>query len=254
MAEPVLVSEADGVVTVTINRPDNGNALDLRTARRLADALEAVVWDGVVAVVLRGAGRAFCVGGDLREMATAPDRGAHLQALAGHAHRAVRTLAVAPVPVVAVVDGAAAGAGLAFVLGADVVLAGDRSRFVLAYGAVGLTPDCGASWFLPRTVGRRRAYEIALTNPTLDGDQAERDGIVTRRVGSDQLEAELDALLGVLRTGSGPAIAGVKALLLPDEEQDSLARHLDAEAESIARYAGGEDAGRRIAAFVRGAA
>ncbi|WP_040166075.1 enoyl-CoA hydratase-related protein [Microbacterium gorillae] len=254
MAETVLVSQADGVVSVTFNRPDSGNALDLHTARLLAEALEAVSWDATVAVVLRGAGRAFCVGGDLREMVSAPDRGAHLQALAGHAHRAVRALASAPVPVVAVVDGAAAGAGLAFVLGADVVLAGDRSRFVLAYGAVGLTPDCGASWFLPRIVGRRRAYEIALTNPVLDGDRAERDGIVTRRVGSDQLEAELDALLGVLRAGSGPAVAGVKALLLSAEEQDSLARRLDAEAESIARFAGGEDAGRRIAAFLGDAA
>ncbi|WP_375385084.1 enoyl-CoA hydratase/isomerase family protein [uncultured Microbacterium sp.] len=250
MTDAVLVTEVDRVVTVTLNRPYAGNALDLDTARQLADVLEAVSWDAAIAVVLRGAGRAFSVGGDLREMAASADRGAHLLKLAGHAHRAVRALASAPVPVIAVVDGAAAGAGFAFVLGADLVIASGRSRFVLAYQAVGLTPDCGASWFLPRTVGRRRAYEIAFTNPVIGGEQARQDGIVTRLVDPEQLESELARVLDDIRRSSRPALEGVKALLLTDEQRVSLFAHLDAEAASIARFAQGDDAAERIAAFL----
>lgn len=250
MTESVLVARDDGVVTVTMNRPDAGNALDLDTARQLGDAIEAVSWEDTIAVVLRGAGRAFSVGGDLREMAASADRGAHLVALAGHAHRAVRALASTPVPVIAVVDGPAAGAGFAFALGADVVIAGGRARFVLAYQAVGLTPDCGASWFLPRTVGRRRAYEIAFSNPVIDGEHARRDGIVTRLVDSEQVEDELARLLEDIRRSSSPALEGVKALLFTDDDRRSLFEHLDREAESIARFAQGDDAGERIARFL----
>lgn len=252
MSESVLVAEVDRVVTITLNRPEAGNALDLATARSLADAIEAASWARIDALVLRGAGRAFCVGGDLREMAASADRGAHLLELAGHAHRAVRALAVAPVPVIAIVDGAAAGAGFAFALGADVVIAGGGSRFVLAYPAVGLTPDCGASWFLPRIVGRRRAYEIAMANPVIDGEQALRDGIVTRLVNSGEIEAELDRFLAELRRSSPSAIAGVKSLLLTDEEREIFFQHLDAEASAIARLAGTEQAGRMIGQFLHG--
>lgn len=251
MAEPTATLLRDGaVVTVALDRPAAGNALDLVTATLLADLLEGAEWDGVRALVLRGQGRAFCVGGDLREMWAASDRSGYLRDLASAAHRAVRAIARAPMPVIAAVDGAAAGAGLALTLLADVVLAGDRARFVVAYPQVGLTPDCGTSWLLPRVVGVRTAARMALLADGVEAETAVAAGLATRRVASSSLEAELHETLTRIRETSPGALAGTKALLRDPDWYRQLSQHLDREQESIAEIAGTDEAAQRIAAFL----
>ena len=239
----------DGVAVLTLRRAASGNAVDRELATRLAVLLEGAAWDGVDALVLRSNGATFSVGGDLREMANAPDRAAYFAELVGMAHRAIRALAAVPVPVIAVVDGAAAGAGLALALLADFVLAGDRARFVAAYARVGLTPDCGTSWLLPRVVGPRHARRLTLLNDPLGPDEAAALGIATHRVASEQLTLELGRMIDRIRASSRPAIAGTKRLLAGGDDLRLLSEHLDRELASIVEVGGGAEAGEKISAF-----
>jgi 2-(1,2-epoxy-1,2-dihydrophenyl)acetyl-CoA isomerase len=128
-------------------------------------------------------------------------------------HPAVADLAELPAPVVAAVQGSAAGAGLALVAGADLVLAGASARFVLAYTGIGLVPDGGSTWYLPRIVGTRRALELALTNRALSADEACEWGLVTRVVADAELVAEAEALVATLASGPTRAYAATKRLL-----------------------------------------
>ena len=155
----------DGVGHLTLARPERGNAIDLTMARELAAVTAAWSVDPTVrCVLLRGDGATFCVGGDLRSFAAEPDLPAHLLEVTDPFHAAVSRLARMPAPVVAAVQGSAAGGGLSLALAADVVLAAETSRFVVAYTAIGLTPDGSGSWMLPRLVGLRRALDLTLTN------------------------------------------------------------------------------------------
>lgn len=158
--DPVrIVHHPDGVVELRLDDPGRGNALDLRTAEALRDAARAVAADPRGAVLLRAAGGNFCVGGDLRAFAgRGTETGTYVHAVASAAHAAIQALYELPVPLVTAVRGAAAGGGVGLALVGDIVLAARSARFRLAYTAIGLTPDCGASWFLPRLValaGRR---------------------------------------------------------------------------------------------------
>lgn len=238
-----------GVATVTLQRPAMGNALDLATSIALGDALESLDWPSLSALVLRGSGNAFCVGGDLREMAAAPDRGQHLAQLAGAAHRAIRILAACESPVIAVVDGAAAGAGLALTLVADVVLVGDRATFTVAYPLVGLSPDCGTSWMLPRTVGRRVAARMALLGARVGADEAVQAGLATVHVSSDQLDVEVARTLQAITTAGRLALRDTKSLLAGDA-YEGFSEHLDREARRIAARASSPEASALIDRFL----
>jgi 2-(1,2-epoxy-1,2-dihydrophenyl)acetyl-CoA isomerase len=251
--EPVrVVRHPDGVVELALDAPGRANALDLEMAEALRDATARVARDPGGAVLLRSTGGAFCVGGDLRAFAGLDEgTGAYVHAVATAAHAAIHTLHELAVPMVTAVRGAAAGGGVGLALVGDIVLAARSARFRLAYTDVGLTPDCGASWLLPRLVGPRRAADLILTNRVLTGDDAERWGLVSRSVDDEELDAAAYGAASGLAAGAGDALRAAKRLLREGTGED-LGRRLAEEARQIAALADGREARDRMAAFLSG--
>lgn len=249
--EPVrIVRRPDRVVELRLTDPARGNALDLRTAEALRDAAHEVAADPGGAVLLRTVGGSFCMGGDLRAFAgRGAETGTYVRAVADAAHTAIQALYDLPVPLVTAVRGAAAGGGVGLALVGDVVLAARSARFRLAYTAIGLTPDCGASWFLPRLAGPRRAAELILTDRVLTGDDAERWGLVSRSVDDGHLDDAAHETASALAAGAGDALRAAKSLLRAGDG-DGLRQHLAEEARSIAALADGPQAQRLMAAFL----
>ena len=249
---PVLYDVRDGVATVELNRPDVSNALDQGLCVALLRAVEAAADDASVRVLLLlGRGKLFCAGGDVSGMAASDDRARYLQDLAEAAHEAVRALDRLEKPVLAGVQGAAAGAGLAFTLSADLVVAGESARFLTAYTALGLTPDSGLSWLLPRAVGLRRALEMTLTNRRLTAAEAVEWGLVTSTCPDDEVAGFARALAEQMATGPSHAF-GQSRSLLRSAHGRSLDEHLDLEARTISAASTTPEAGALIDAFVRG--
>lgn len=245
--ETLRAEVADGVAHLTLARPERGNAIDLTMATELAAVTAAWATDpGVRCVLLDADGASFCVGGDLKAFDAAPDLPRHLLEVTDPFHAAVSRLVHMPVPVVAAVQGSAAGGGLSLALAADLVLAAASSRFVVAYTAIGLTPDGSGSWVLPQLVGLRRALDLTLTNRPLGADAALREGLVTRVVPDRALGEEATALARTLAAGPTGALGAAKRLLREAAGRD-LEAHLAAEAASLAAAAATEDAteGRR---------
>ncbi|CAM5257619.1 enoyl-CoA hydratase/isomerase family protein [Streptomyces aurantiogriseus] len=249
-----VVRHPDGVVEVRLDDPGRGNALDLAAAEALRDTTARVAADPGGAVLLRATGGAFCVGGDLRAFAgRGAETGSYVHAVAGAAHAAVLALYGLPVPVVTAVRGAAAGGGIGLALVGDLVLAARSARFRLAYTAVGLTPDCGASWLLPRLVGPRLAADLILTNRVLTGEDAERCGLITRCVDDEDLDEAAHRTAAELAAGAGDALRAAKRLLRGGDRGDSgddLRRHLAEEAQLIASLADGPEAQDRMRSFL----
>ena len=247
----MLLSVDDGVAVVTLNRPAEANALDFVLVEALHEALTRIAGDATCrAVVLLGNGPRFCAGGDIGLMASATNRGDVLRRLADDAHDVVRQLDALEVPVVAGVHGAAAGAGLALTLSADLVVAGESTRFLSGYMAIGLTPDCGTSWLLPRAVGTGRALELTLTNRVLTAVEACEWGIVTRVCPDAAVATEALALGRTL--ADGPAVAlGRTRRLVRGAALLSFTDALDAESLSISQAGAGAEAGTLIDGFLR---
>ena len=224
---PLLVERSGAVAHLRFNRPDVLNALDVDLAHALLEACQSLAGDGAVrVVVLSGNGRAFMAGGDLAAMRTAPV--AVADALIRPAHQAMQLLAEMPKPVLASVHGAAAGAGLSLMLGADLAIAAEGTRFSFAYTDIATSCDGGASWALPRLVGLRKALEIALLAEPFDAAEALRLGLVNRVVALERL-AEATLELAERLAGQAPhALANLKRLLRSALQQ-SLAEQLQAE-------------------------
>lgn len=248
--QPVIDSfdEETGIAVLTFNRPEVLNALDVPTAVAFRAAVErCVAREGVRCLVLKGAGRAFVAGGDVASFGPDPER--VVNALLDALHPAILALRACPAPVVAVVQGAAAGAGLSLVLGADLVLASDRARFLLAYDRLGTTPDCGATWFLPRRVGRERAFALMLLGRDLDAAAAREAGLVTEVVPADELEARSDAV--IRRIAAGPTLAyGRYKRLIDEGSGPSLAGQLEAERAAFLASTRTADFREGVAAFL----
>jgi len=242
---------ADGVARIVLANPARLNAIDEACIRELAEAAAACETDAsLTAVVLAHQGDAFSVGGDLRDfMAHRAQIGTHVAGLAAVFHAAVLSLRRAPAPVIAAVSGIAAGAGFSIVCGADMVVATAQARFISAYSKSGLTPDGGGTWFLPRIVGHRRAFDLMATNPMLSAEQARELGIVSRVVLDGALEAAVETLVSELAALPAGAVSGLKALLRRDEAA-GLEAHLRAEADSIARMAALPTTLARLEAFL----
>jgi 2-(1,2-epoxy-1,2-dihydrophenyl)acetyl-CoA isomerase len=249
--EPVLLDVRDGVARLTLNRPDAANAIDLGLARALGAATSRLRTDRRVRVVLlAGAGPRFCAGGDVRGFAGVGDRlGDHLGELLGALHPAIADLAAVEVPVVAAVQGSAAGAGISLLAAADLVVAAERTRFVLAYTSLGLVPDGGSTWSLPRAVGLRRALDLALTNRSLDAAEALAWGLVSRIVPDEALADEADRLVTDLAAGPHAALVAAKGLLRRGLDS-SLDEQLRREAEAMVRAGGSADGQEGVAAFL----
>ena len=249
-AETVLYQVRDGVAEITLNRPKASNAFDLETARGVSAALQCAATDEAAEVVLlRGEGRLFCGGGDLEAMSAAPDREAFVAELASAAHDGVRVISTLAKPVVAAVQGAAAGIGLSLVLGADLVVAGRSARFVTAYTSVGLTPDGGMSWLLPRAIGQRRASELILTSEPVDSERALVLGIASEICDDDQVLAAARAAAQRLRGRPSHAVGAARALVRNSWDRP-LGDHLDHEAATIARMSATEETAALIDGFL----
>lgn len=242
---------ADGVVRLTLNRPAAGNALTLPMARSLMEAVIACDEDETVqCILLTGAGRLFCAGGDVAAFAGAGERlPAFLKEITTYVHAAVVRLARTSKPVVVAVNGPVAGGGVGLALVGDIVLASDSSHFTLAYTGIGLSPDAGAAWLLPRLIGLRRAQELCLLNPRVEAAEAARIGLVTRVVDDAALGAEGEALAIKLAAGATAALGATRRLLL-DASVLPLETHLDAEARSIATLSRTPDGREGITAFL----
>lgn len=207
MSDSVVYDVTEGVGTITLNRPDAMNSLDSATKSALRDtAVEAAGDDSVRVIVVRGTGRAFCVGQDLKEHAASLAAGNGLaNTVVEHYNPLLRALVSAPKPVLAAVNGVAAGAGAALAFAADLRIASDKAAFNLAFANIGLTADSGASWTLPRLVGPAKAIELLMLPETIGIEQAAALGLVHRVVPA----AELDAVVGELaaRMAAGPTAA-----------------------------------------------
>lgn len=244
---------SDGVARIELARPDVGNRLDEAMARALrlsAERLRSAAAAGDVRVaVIAARGKVFSVGGDLGEFAAAEDRAATIQVVADELHAALRILEEVPVPVVSVVQGTAAGGGLGFALIGDIVLVAAEAKLVMAYTASGLTPDCGATWVIPRRVSRARAMDLALLNRVLTGEEAAAWGLASRAVPAADLPAEADKVVAILRDGPAGAFAGAKKLI-NESVTRSRAEQMDVESRTIGRIVVTPDAVEGVDAFL----
>lgn len=238
------------VAWITLSRTEAGNAINLQFGRELLDAATRCRGThGVRAVVVTGAGKPFSFGGDLGAMAMNEGRAreAYLRELTTDLHAAIVAFTRLDAPVIAAVNGTAAGGAMGLVAMADLALAAESAKFALAYSGVALTPDCGTSYFLPRLLGQRRALELALTNRVLSAAEALEWGLVNRVVPDAELVAEATALAERLAAGPLGALGHAKRLV---RSTASLEAQLDDESHTIAAQSATEEASEGIAAFL----
>jgi 2-(1,2-epoxy-1,2-dihydrophenyl)acetyl-CoA isomerase len=238
------------VAHLTLARADAANTFNLQVGREFAAAAYAIRKDSSVrAVLLQGEGKNFCFGGDLRGMmAAGGDVNAYLSELTTDLHAGLVHLARANAPVVAAVQGSAAGAGLGLVLAADLAIAGKSAKFTAAYTAVGLTPDAGGTFLLPRAVGYKRAMEMLITNRVLDAQLALEWGLVNQVVEDAQLADTAASLAARLAAGPKGAYGTVKRLLA--ESEPGWEAQLAREGRTIAGRAETAEGREGIAAFL----
>jgi 2-(1,2-epoxy-1,2-dihydrophenyl)acetyl-CoA isomerase len=237
-----------GILRIALVAPSGAPVLSADAADDAVARIEAA-GPSVKAILLTHPGKNFCVGGDVAAFADAEQPGVYVGELAGKLHAAIRAIAAAPVPVVAAVQGWAAGAGMSMVAIADIAVAGTGTQFRAAYPSIGFTPDGGMSWSLPRAVGRSRALDIILTNRVVDAREAQAIGLVARVVADDRVQAEAEAIAASFLTGSAPALAGIKRLV-NDGLHRNLPEQLDAESASIVARADSADGREGTRAFV----
>jgi 2-(1,2-epoxy-1,2-dihydrophenyl)acetyl-CoA isomerase len=231
-------SLCDGIARIVLDDFTNHNAVDLAVTQELRAAATACeVAPDLRCVLLTATGKEFSVGGNLREFIAERDRiQAHVRAMTIDFHAAILTLNRLPVPLVCAVNGLAAGGGASLVCMSDLAIATRSAKFNFAYTRSGLTPDGGATYFLPRLVGPQRAFDILATNPTLSADQAQALGLIARVVDDADFASSVDAVVAQLAALPSGAAGQLKRLLRQGME-NTLAEHLDAEGRSIAAQA-----------------
>lgn len=249
--ESLLYDLKDGVATITINRPDSANAMNPLMARELSEAaLQADVNPEVRAILITGAGKMFCAGGDLDTFA---DAGGEVQALiqqmATDLHVALSRFARCSAPVVAAVNGTAAGAGFSLSMAADIAIAANTAIFTMAYTNAGLSPDGGSTYFMPRKLGDRRARELMLTNRLLSAEEALDWGVVNQIVAEDILLEVAYEQAQKLAKGPTAAFGATKTLLTRTFET-SLEAQMELESRAIAEMAITGDGQEGIKAFL----
>lgn len=248
---PLLFTREGGIARLTLNRPKFGNGIDVPLARALMQAaIECDEDESIRVVTLTGAGKLFCGGGDVGGFASAGDRfSALLKELTAYVHSAVSRFSRMGKPMVTIINGPAAGAGFNLSLLGDIAIAAQSAHFTTAYTGIGLTPDGGATWLLPRLVGLRRAQEILLLNKRVSAAEAVEIGMITRAVPDETLAAEAEAIVTKLADGATRALGRTRNLLA-DGFSASLEAQLEQEARNIA--AAGRDAESKegVAAFL----
>lgn len=253
MTDKLKVERDAAVAWLTLNRPEKGNALDQELADALAEAALSVATDRAVrTVVLTGEGRLFCAGGDVGTFAEAGDDvSAFLTRLAGTVHVAMGHFAAMDKPLVTLINGPAAGAGLSLAIAGDVALAEPGAHFTPAYGGIGLTPDGGMTWLLPRLVGLRRAQEMILTNARVGAEEAERIGLISRVVAEGTLAEEGRATAARLAQGAVGAMGRARRLLHASFSA-GFAEQMETETRAIAAAGAGPEGREGVAAYLVG--
>ena len=246
----MTLNVADGVATVTLNRPETGNAFDVAMTDDLLELSTRLSRNAEVRAILLRAKGAFTVGGDMRFLGPQSDdeRAATLHRMIGDYHVALDRLTSLDAPLVSAVSGAAAGGGLGLVYAADVVIAADDAVFALGYAALGMTSDGANSWYLPRLVGLRRAQQMFLLNKRLTAAEALEWGLVTAVVPAAEVDAEAARVASQLAAGPTKAFAGMRRLLR-ESYGNSLPDQLAAELREVDVAARTFDLGEGMSAF-----
>jgi 2-(1,2-epoxy-1,2-dihydrophenyl)acetyl-CoA isomerase len=247
----LLEAKYEGIATLVMNRPDRLNALNNELSVALNEALGRLAVDeSVRVVVITGAGRAFCAGGDLGLIGKGRQSGStqNLEPLLRSGMQAVIKMRVMPQPVIAAVNGAAAGAGMNIALAADIRIAAEEATFGQNFAKVGLFPDFGGTYFLPQLVGPSKAAELFYTGDMIDANTALSLGIVNRVVPAAQLEAEVKALAQKIAQGPPVAIRAVKRTIFGSEKK-RLSEALEQEVQEQIRCYLSEDCNEGIHAF-----
>jgi len=248
MAYETIVFEQGPVARITLNRPDRLNSFTAVMHDELRDALANLGHARVV--VLTGAGRGFCAGQDLNDRAVAPGEAVDLgETVETCWNPLIRTLTSLPQPVIARVNGVAAGAGANIAIACDIVVAARSAKFIQSFSAIGLIPDSGGTWHLPRLVGQARALGLALTGEPLAADKAAEWGLIWKAVEDEALDAEVDAVAGRLASLPPLGLAAIKEMIR-SSWQYSLDEELERQAGAMRRLGFTEDYREGVAAFL----
>jgi 2-(1,2-epoxy-1,2-dihydrophenyl)acetyl-CoA isomerase len=249
--EKILLAKDNGLATLTLNAPDRLNAVSRKMIAEIKDCWADLAADASVrCVLLTGAGRGFCAGADLadpdREASATADTGAALDKFFNPVIRAMRAL---PKPIVAAVNGVAAGVGMSFALASDIAVAGKSASFLQAFARIGLLPDGGSTWFLPRLVGDQRARALAMLAPQIPAEQAKQWGLIWDVVEDAELMPTATEIARKLADGPTLALARIKEALNRSVGND-LSAQLDLERDSQRELGRSEDFTEGIAAFL----
>ena len=246
--ESIIFSSADRIARIVLNRPDRLNSFTRAMHAELRDALANLGEARVL--ILTGAGRGFCAGQDLNDRAVAPGESVDLGETVDECwNPLIRTLATLPQPVIARIIGVAAGAGANIALACDLVIAGKSAKFIQSFSALGLIPDSGGSWHLPRLVGQARALGLGLTGQPISADQAAEWGMIWKLVEDDQLDTEVDSLAAKLAALPPLGLAAIKQIIRTSWSR-SLDQELNLQRDEMRRLGFTSDYREGVAAFL----
>jgi 2-(1,2-epoxy-1,2-dihydrophenyl)acetyl-CoA isomerase len=248
MTYETIQFEPGAIARITLNRPDRLNSFTRQMHEELRDAL-ASLGDARV-LIITGAGRGFCAGQDLNDRAVSPDEAVDLgETVEISWNPLVRTLTSIPQPVIARVNGVAAGAGANVALACDIVIAAKSAKFIQSFSAIGLIPDSGGTWVLPRLVGQARALGLALTGEPLPAEKAAQWGLIWKAVEDDALDAEVDALADKLASLPPLGLAAIKQMIR-ESSTHTLDEELSLQRDAMRRLGFTADYREGVAAFL----
>jgi len=246
--ETIEFKAEGGVARLTLNRPERLNSFTVKMHEEVAAALSSL--EGARVLVITGAGRGFCAGQDLGDRAVAPGEAVDLgHSVETYYNPLIRRITSLPFPVIARVNGVAAGAGANIALACDIVVAAKSAKFIQSFASIGLIPDSGGTWVLPRLVGQARALGLALTAEPLSADQAEAWGLIWKAVEDESLDAEVDALAEKFAAAPTRGLARIKAMIR-ESWSHSLDEELDRQRDAMRELGYSEDYREGVAAFM----
>ena len=246
--ETILLDQSDGIARITLNRPDRLNSFTRAMHGELQAALDEA--QDARVVILTGAGRGFCAGQDLNDRAVAPGEAVDLGETVEECwNPLIRRLAAMPQPVIARVNGVAAGAGANIALACDMVVAAKSAKFIQSFSALGLVPDSGGSWHLPRLVGQARALGLALTGEPLSAEKAADWGLIWKAADDDSLDSDVDAVATKLASLPPLGLAAIKNIIRTSWDR-SLTQELDLQRDEMRRLGFTDDYREGVAAFL----
>jgi 2-(1,2-epoxy-1,2-dihydrophenyl)acetyl-CoA isomerase len=245
-----LISEIkDNIAYIVLNRPDRLNSFDMKLGEELYKALQEIsLKKDIRAIVLKGTGKGFCGGGDVKEMYAAEDKSRFLRQLTQAIHKCVIEMRTMEKPVIAAVNGHAFGAGLSLAIACDIIIAVKEAKFGTAFIGIGLAPGCGTQFFT-KLVGYQKACEYILTSKTFTAEEALELGIINQLVESDKLDEEVDKFVNKFQKLAPIAVRKAKMLINKSLENDMIS-HLDLESKTAAFAAGTDDFKEGVTAFV----